>query len=176
MRSDEVRRFAPLPRTVYLVKEGTFRVGTLLKINVWESACRCISIQQPITRSGRMLSDEFLIDLDYVQPVQRGIRLDFPVVASCLRPVSTPVSATMISMTCYKLQNEHSLVPENVYNFFQVEISSKTRSFADLLIFRHPLPYLPVGTFQILKHFRENWFSRKCFRIWKVPTGKMPRF
>ena len=63
-------------------KEGTFRVGTLLKINVWESVCRCISIQQPITRSCRMLSDEFLIDLDYVQPVQRGIRLDFPVVAS----------------------------------------------------------------------------------------------
>ena len=50
-----------------------------------ESVCRCISIQQSITRSGRMLSDEFLIDLDYVQPVQRGIRLDSPVVASCLR-------------------------------------------------------------------------------------------
>ena len=56
-----------------------------------------------------MLSDEFLFDLDYVQPVQRGIRLDFPVVASSLRPFSTPVSATMISLTCYKLQNEHSV-------------------------------------------------------------------
>ena len=92
-----------------LFKEGSFRVGTLLKIHVWESVCRCISIQQSVTRSGRMLSDEFLIDLDYVQPVQRGIRLDFPVVASCLRPVSTPASATMISMACYKLPNEHSV-------------------------------------------------------------------
>ena len=81
----------------------------LLKIHVWESVCRCISIQQSATRSGRMLSDEFLIDLDYVQPVQRGIRLDFQVVASCLRPVFTPASATMISMTCYKLPNEHSV-------------------------------------------------------------------
>ena len=107
-------------------KEGTFRVVALLKIHVWESGYRCISIQQSITRSGRMLSDEFLIDLDYAQPVQRGIRLDFPVVASCLRPVSTPVSATMISMTCYKLQNEHSLGPENFYNyFFSESISSK---------------------------------------------------
>ena len=99
-------------------KEGTFRVGTLLKINDWESVCRCISIQQSVTRSGRMLSDEFLIDLDYVQPVQRGIRLDFPVVASCLRPVSTPVSATMISMTCYKLQNEHSVGLRKFSDFF----------------------------------------------------------
>ena len=80
-----------------------------MKIHVWESVRRCISIQQSITRSGRMLSDEFLIDLDYVQPVQRDIRLEFPVVASCLRPVSTPVSATVISMTCYKLKNEHSV-------------------------------------------------------------------
>ena len=97
-------------RSVYFVfKEGSFRVVTLLKIHFGESVCRCISIQQSITRSGRMLSDEFLIDLDYVQPVQKGIRLDFPVVASCLRPVFTPVSATMISMTCYKLQNEHSV-------------------------------------------------------------------
>ena len=100
------------------VKEGSFRVVTLLKIHVWESVCRCISIQQSITRSGRMLSDEFLIDLDYVQPVQRGIRLDFPVVASCLRPVSTPVSATMISMTCYKLQNEHSVGLRKISDFF----------------------------------------------------------
>ena len=105
---------APFPPqfccTVYRIfKEGTFRVVSLLKIHVWESVCRCISIQQSITRSGRMLSDEFLIDLDYVQPVQRGIRLEFPVVASCLRPVSTPVSATMISMTCYKLLNKHSM-------------------------------------------------------------------
>ena len=89
---------------------------TLLKIHVWESVRRCISIQQSITRSGRMLSDEFPIDLDYIQPVQRGIRLDFPVVASCLRPVSTPVSATMISMTCYKLQNKHSEGPGNFSN------------------------------------------------------------
>ena len=72
-----------------------------------------------------MLSDEFLIDLDYVQPVQRGIRLDFPVVASCLRPVSTPVSATMISMTCYKLQNEHSLGPEIFLTIFSESTSSK---------------------------------------------------
>ena len=108
--------------TVAVVKEGTFRVGTLLKINVWESVCRCISIQQPITRSSRMLSDQFLIDLDYVQPVQRGIRLDFPVVASCLRPVSTPVSATMISMTCYKLQNKHSLGPEFFITIFFLKV------------------------------------------------------
>ena len=101
-----------------LFKEGSFRVITLLKIHVWESVCRCISIQQSITRSGRMLSDEFLIDLDYVQPVQRGIRLDFPVVASCLRPVSTPVSATMISMTCHKLQNEHSVGLRKKYDFY----------------------------------------------------------
>ena len=102
-------------------------MGTLLKINVWESVCRCISIQQSITRSGRMLSDEFLIDLDYVQPVQRGIRLDFPVVASCLRPVSTPVSATMISMTCYKLQNEHSLGPETFSNFVFLKVHPPKR-------------------------------------------------
>ena len=101
-----------------VVKEGSFRVVTLLKIHVWELACRCISIQQSITRSGRMLSDEFLLDLDYAQPVQRGIRLDFPVVASCLRPVSTPVSATMISMTCYKLQNEHPGSPKFFLTFF----------------------------------------------------------
>ena len=73
-----------------------------------------------------MLSDEFLIDLDYVQPVQRGIRLDFPVVVSCLRPVSTPVSATMISMTCYKLQNEHSVGLRKFYDFvFSESTSSK---------------------------------------------------
>ena len=106
------------------VTEGSFRVITLLKIHVWESVCRCISIQQSITRSGRMLSDEFLIDLDYVQPVQRGIRLEFPVVASCLRPVSTPVSATMISLTCYKLQNEHSVGLRKISDFFFSESAS----------------------------------------------------
>ena len=101
-----------------IFKEGTFRVVALLKIHVWELACRCISIQQSVTRSGRMLSDEFLIDLYYVQLVQRGIRLDFPVVASCLRPVSTPVSATVILRTCYKLQNEHSMGLRKFYDFF----------------------------------------------------------
>ena len=65
-----------------------------------------------------MLSDEFPNDLDYIQPVQRGIQLDFPVVASCLRPVSTPVSATMISLTCYKLQNEHSVGLRTFSDFF----------------------------------------------------------
>ena len=78
--------------------------------------CRCIPIQQSITRNGRMLYDEFLVDLDYIWSVQRGIRLDFPVVASCLRPVSTPVSATMISMPCYKLQDEHSGGPRKFSN------------------------------------------------------------
>ena len=101
-----------------LFKEGSFRVVTLLKIHVWKLACRCISIQQSVTRSGRMLSDEFLSDLDYVQPVQRGIWVDFPVVASCLRPVSTPVSATMISMTCCKLQNGHSVGLTKKSDFF----------------------------------------------------------
>ena len=147
---------------------GTFRVGTLLKINVWESVWRCISIQQPITRSGRMLSDEFLIDLDYVQPVQRGIRLDFPVVASCLRSVSTPVSATMISMTCYKLQNEHSLGPEN---FFESE-----KNF-DQIFFRPTKKNRPIF-FRTRKFFRpfffgqlffstEIFFGRKFFRVRK---------
>ena len=65
-----------------------------------------------------MLSDEFLSDLDYAQPVYRGIRLDFPVVGSCLRPVSPPASATMISMTCYKLQNEHSVGLRKNSDFF----------------------------------------------------------
>ena len=43
-----------------------------------------------------MISEEFLIDLGYVQPVQRDIPLDFLVVASCLRPGSTPGLATML--------------------------------------------------------------------------------
>ena len=71
----------------FRIKEGSFRVVSLLKIHVWESVCRCISIQQSITRSGRMLSDEFLIDLDYVQPVQRCIRPDF-LVSSILSETS----------------------------------------------------------------------------------------
>ena len=75
---------------------------TLLKIHVWESVCRCISIQQSITRSGRMLSDEFLIDLDYVQPVQRGIRLDFPVVLApqvgAYRPSRKSVTIFFLSL------------------------------------------------------------------------------
>ena len=75
-------------------KEGTLRVGTLLKIQVRELVYRCISSQYCITRSGRMLSEVFLIDLDCVQPVHRGIRLDLPVVASRLRAHSTPVPAT----------------------------------------------------------------------------------
>ena len=69
-------------------------MGTLLKIQVRELVYRCISSQHCITRSGRMLSDEFLIDLGCVQPVQRGIRVDLPVVASCLRADSTPVPDT----------------------------------------------------------------------------------
>ena len=69
-----------------------------------------------------MLSDEFLIDLDYVQPVHKGIRLEFPVVASCLRPVSTPVSATVISMTCYKLQNEYSVGLRKMSDFFSRKV------------------------------------------------------
>ena len=63
-----------------------------------------------------MLSDEFLVDLDYIWSVQRAIRLDFPVVASSLRPVSTPVSATTISVTCYNLPNDHSGGPEKISN------------------------------------------------------------
>ena len=90
-----MRILEPKPRTgVPLVKEETLRVGTLLKIQVRELVYRCISSQYCITRSGRMLSEEFLIDLGCVQPVQRGIRLDLPVVASCLRAHSTPVPAT----------------------------------------------------------------------------------
>ena len=99
-------------------KEGTLRVGTLLKIQVRELVYRCISSQYCITRSGRMLSDEFPIDLDYIQPVQIGIRLDSPVVASCLRPVSIPVSATMISMVCYKLLNDQPRSPQKNSNHF----------------------------------------------------------
>ena len=76
------------------LKEETFRVVLLLKIQVRELVYRCISPQYCITRSGRVLSDEFLIDLGCVQPVQRGIRVDLPVVASCLRADSIPVSAT----------------------------------------------------------------------------------
>ena len=75
-------------------------------------------MQQSITRNGRMLSVEFLVDLDYIQPAQRGIQLDFRVVASCLRPVSTRVSATKISVTCYNLRNEHPRGPDFVSNIF----------------------------------------------------------
>ena len=72
-----------------------------------------------------MLSDEFLVDLDYIQPVQRGIRLDSPVVASCLRSVSIPVSATMISMVCYNSKMSTLRVPTNFPIIFSESASSK---------------------------------------------------
>ena len=87
------KKLAGPPKEIRL-KEGTLRVGTLLKIQVRELVYRCISSQYCITCSGRILFEEFLIDLGCVQPVQRGIRLDLPVVASCLRAHSTPVPAT----------------------------------------------------------------------------------
>ena len=65
-----------------------------------------------------MLSDEFLVDLDYIQPAQRGIQLDFRVVASCLRPVSTPLSATNISVTCYNVRDEGPGGPDFFRNIF----------------------------------------------------------
>ena len=133
------------------LKEGSFRVVTLLKIHLWESAYRGISIQQPITRNGRMLSDEFLVDLDYIQPKQRGIRLDFPVVASWLRPVS--YGHLLLWHRCLATNSKMSTlgVPENFLSiFFGKYILQKGLKWN--------ISFVDTEYLQFLKNFRFQFF------------------